>query len=112
MLLYPLAMYFCIVYFADHYISDILAGLAVALVAVFAVSFLAPRAHAQTVEPQRWVRTAIQDAPKAPDAALADKVRTRAVRVIARLLAELAARHPLREYEVKTTYLDVPGGAG
>ena len=33
MLLYPLAMYFCIVYFADHYISDILAGLVVALVA-------------------------------------------------------------------------------
>lgn len=33
MLLYPLAMYFCIVYFADHYISDILAGVVVALVA-------------------------------------------------------------------------------
>ena len=33
MLLYPLAMYFCIVYFADHYISDILAGVAVAVLA-------------------------------------------------------------------------------
>ena len=33
MLLYPLTMYFCIVYFADHYISDILVGLAVAIVA-------------------------------------------------------------------------------
>lgn len=33
MLLYPLAMYFCIVYFADHYISDILVGIAVALLA-------------------------------------------------------------------------------
>ena len=31
MLLYPLTMYFCIVYFADHYISDILVGIAVAL---------------------------------------------------------------------------------
>ncbi|MGI9116398.1 MAG: phosphatase PAP2 family protein [Gaiellales bacterium] len=33
MLLYPLAMYFCIVYFADHYISDILVGIAVGLLA-------------------------------------------------------------------------------
>lgn len=33
MLLYPLTMYFCIVYFADHYISDILVGIAVALLA-------------------------------------------------------------------------------
>jgi subtilisin family serine protease len=61
------------------------------LCAIFAVSFLALRAHAQTVEPQRWVRTAIQDAPKAPDAALADKVRTRGVRVIARLREEAIA---------------------
>jgi membrane-associated phospholipid phosphatase len=30
MLIYPLTMYFCIVYFADHYISDILVGIAVA----------------------------------------------------------------------------------
>ena len=33
MLLYPAAMYFTIVYFADHYISDILVGFAVALIA-------------------------------------------------------------------------------
>ena len=37
------------------------------------------------------MRTAIQDAPKAPDAALADKVRTRGVRVIARLREEAIA---------------------
>ena len=62
-----------------------------ALCAIFALSFFAPRVHAQTVEPQRWVRTTTQDAPKAPDAALADKVRTRAVRVIARLREETTA---------------------
>ena len=55
-----------------------------ALCAIFALSFLAPRAHAQTEELQRWVRGA-QGSPKAPEAALADMVRSRNVRVIARL---------------------------
>jgi len=55
-----------------------------AFCAIFALSFLVPRAHAQTEELQRWVRAA-QDAPKAPEAALADKVRARSIRVIARL---------------------------
>lgn len=55
-----------------------------ALCAIFALSFFAPRAHAQAEELQRWVR-AQQDVPKAPEAALSDKVRARNIRVIARL---------------------------
>ncbi|MCX6411215.1 MAG: phosphatase PAP2 family protein [Actinobacteria bacterium] len=43
MCIYPLAMYFCIVYFADHYVSDILVGIAVALFAWWAAGRLIAR---------------------------------------------------------------------
>ena len=41
--IYPLAMYFTIVYFADHYISDILVGIAVAVFVWWAVGRLIAR---------------------------------------------------------------------
>lgn len=57
-----------------------------ALCAIFALSF-APGALAQSEELDRWVRATTQDALKAPDLALGDKVRSRNIRVIARLRA-------------------------
>jgi hypothetical protein len=43
MCLYPLAMYFTIIYFADHYVSDILVGIAVAVFAWWGVGRLIAR---------------------------------------------------------------------
>ncbi len=43
MCLYPLAMWFTIIYFADHYVSDILVGIAVALLSWWAAGRLIAR---------------------------------------------------------------------
>ncbi len=61
------------------------------LCAAFALTFFSPRVNAQSPELDRWVSASQPAAPQAPAAQIGDQVRSRSIRVIARLRERASA---------------------